>query len=57
MAHGRLVRFAADAGELVAAERCAGRQGIVGVDPHAARFHVFGYAQGPVDVARPDGAA
>ena len=57
MPHGRLVRFTADAGKLVAAKGRACRQGIVRIDPHTARFHRFGYPQGPVDITGPDGAA
>ena len=55
--HDDLVRLAADAGLLVAAERCVRGQLVVGVDPHTPGLNRLRDAERAVDVLRPDGAA
>lgn len=52
-----LVGFTADAGFLVAAERCACRNGVVGVDPYTAGVYAAGYLHSRVQAAGEDAAA
>src|SRR5690349_15861796 len=52
-----LVRFATDAGLLVAAERCVRRVGVVAVGPHTAGLDRTTHAEGGVAVAGPDAGA
>ena len=51
------MRFAADAGALVAAKRAARRDLVVAVYPHAARLHRASGADSASDVLRKDAAA
>ena len=52
-----LMRFATDAGLLVAAKRRVSRQFIVSVDPHTSGTNASRHTQGTIDIARPHGAA
>ena len=52
-----LVGLTADAGLLVAAEGGAGRDHVVGVDPHTAGLHGAGHPDRAVNVPCPDSAA
>ena len=52
-----LMGFTADTGLLVATERCASRNGIVGVDPYTAGVYAAGYLHCSVQAACEDAAA